>query len=229
MPEAKTETAENDPSMEDILQSIKQIISEDDESEDESPVLLTSPEDDDDDVLELTDMIEEDDDDGVAVLDMLEEEEALAEEPEPQQESVALTNDTIDFDNLIVEDEIIEDPVEEFTPEPEPEPEPESESEPESEPEPEPIAETPIKEKTAASGIMSDDVAGRAAATLHHLMDSIPPQHGEPVIPLRSGKTVEDLVIEALRPMLKEWLDNNLPETVERIVEREIRRLLPKD
>jgi uncharacterized protein len=40
-----------------------------------------------------------------------------------------------------------------------------------------------------------------------------------------SGKTVEELVKETLRPMLKEWLDQNLPQVVERYVEREIVRL----
>ena len=39
------------------------------------------------------------------------------------------------------------------------------------------------------------------------------------------GKTVEELVKETLRPMLKEWLDQNLPQLVERYVEREIVRL----
>ena len=39
------------------------------------------------------------------------------------------------------------------------------------------------------------------------------------------GKTLEDLVKEMLRPMLKEWLDRNLPPMVERYVEREIVRL----
>ena len=39
------------------------------------------------------------------------------------------------------------------------------------------------------------------------------------------GKTVEELVQETLRPMLKEWLDQNLPQVVERYVEREIVRL----
>jgi uncharacterized protein len=39
------------------------------------------------------------------------------------------------------------------------------------------------------------------------------------------GKTVEELVKETLRPMLKEWLDQNLPQVVERYVEREIVRL----
>lgn len=39
------------------------------------------------------------------------------------------------------------------------------------------------------------------------------------------GKTIEDMVKEMLRPMLKEWLDKNLPSIVERLVEREISRL----
>src|SRR5262249_35538854 len=34
----------------------------------------------------------------------------------------------------------------------------------------------------------------------------------------RSGRTVEELVSELLRPMLKAWLDENLPEMVERLV-----------
>ena len=41
----------------------------------------------------------------------------------------------------------------------------------------------------------------------------------------RSGNTVEDLVMEALRPMLKDWLDTQLPGIVERLVTREIKRI----
>ena len=36
---------------------------------------------------------------------------------------------------------------------------------------------------------------------------------------------VEDLAREIMRPMIKEWLDNNLPQLVERAVNREIERL----
>lgn len=39
------------------------------------------------------------------------------------------------------------------------------------------------------------------------------------------GKSVEDLVREMLRPMLQEWMDRNLPDMVEKQVEREIARL----
>lgn len=40
-----------------------------------------------------------------------------------------------------------------------------------------------------------------------------------------SGKTIEEYVLELLRPMLREWLDENLPSLVERLVEKEIARL----
>ena len=41
-----------------------------------------------------------------------------------------------------------------------------------------------------------------------------------------SGRTLEDLVKEMIRPMLREWLDANLPGMVERMVKREIERLV---
>lgn len=40
-----------------------------------------------------------------------------------------------------------------------------------------------------------------------------------------SGVTIEDMMREMLRPMLKEWLDENLPSVVERMVEKEIARV----
>jgi cell pole-organizing protein PopZ len=40
-----------------------------------------------------------------------------------------------------------------------------------------------------------------------------------------NARTLEDLVKEMLRPMLKAWLDDNLPPLVERIVKAEIERV----
>lgn len=40
-----------------------------------------------------------------------------------------------------------------------------------------------------------------------------------------SPKTLEGLVRDMLRPMLREWLDANLPELVEKMVSKEIARL----
>lgn len=38
-------------------------------------------------------------------------------------------------------------------------------------------------------------------------------------------QTLEGLITAIIRPMLKEWLDQNLPGTVERMVQREIERI----
>ena len=42
---------------------------------------------------------------------------------------------------------------------------------------------------------------------------------------VQNAKTLEDLVKEMLRPMLQHWLDNNLPPQVERLVRQEIERV----
>ena len=42
---------------------------------------------------------------------------------------------------------------------------------------------------------------------------------------VENGRTLQDLVREMLRPMLKSWLDDNLPTLVERLVRAEIERM----
>ena len=42
---------------------------------------------------------------------------------------------------------------------------------------------------------------------------------------VQNARTLEDLVREMLRPMLKTWLDDNLPGLVERLVRAEIERV----
>jgi cell pole-organizing protein PopZ len=42
---------------------------------------------------------------------------------------------------------------------------------------------------------------------------------------MQNPRTLEDLVREMLKPMLKTWLDNNLPSMVERLVRAEIERV----
>lgn len=42
---------------------------------------------------------------------------------------------------------------------------------------------------------------------------------------VQNARTLEDLVKEMLRPMLKSWLDDNLPGLVERLVRAEIERV----
>ena len=40
-----------------------------------------------------------------------------------------------------------------------------------------------------------------------------------------SARTMEEVVVDALRPMLKQWLDDNLPPIVETMVAKEISRI----
>ena len=42
------------------------------------------------------------------------------------------------------------------------------------------------------------------------------------------GVTLEDIVRDLLRPMLKDWLDDNLPDIIERLVSQELERLAQK-
>jgi uncharacterized protein len=48
---------------------------------------------------------------------------------------------------------------------------------------------------------------------------------GVTIDPAASTNTLDGLVREMLRPMLKDWLDANLPDLVERVVVREVARL----
>ncbi len=41
----------------------------------------------------------------------------------------------------------------------------------------------------------------------------------------QNARTLDDIVTEMMRPMLREWLDDNLPPLVERLVKEEIQRI----
>ncbi|KGM32560.1 DUF2497 domain-containing protein, partial [Inquilinus limosus] len=62
--------------------------------------------------------------------------------------------------------------------------------------------------------------ASAALAALARLNAAAPPPAA-----VHKSQTVDDLVRELLRPMLKEWLDANLPRLVEQAVEREVSRI----
>jgi cell pole-organizing protein PopZ len=49
-------------------------------------------------------------------------------------------------------------------------------------------------------------------------------EYKKPKIP-----TVDQLVMDILRPQLKQWLDANLPSLVKELVEKEIKSLVPKE
>ncbi len=45
----------------------------------------------------------------------------------------------------------------------------------------------------------------------------------------RDGPSIEDIIREEIRPLLREWLDSNLPPLVERVVRSEIARIVDRD
>ncbi len=83
------------------------------------------------------------------------------------------------------------------------------------------IADEPTAGLTndAATRSMRDSLAALAMLA----EPGVPPQI------VRSGETsLEGLVREMIRPMLAQWLDENLPEIVERLVKAEITRIAQK-
>jgi cell pole-organizing protein PopZ len=74
-------------------------------------------------------------------------------------------------------------------------------------------------------GLVSQDAAEASRQSLAAL-SALRERASEPV-PVGDGP-LEAVVREMLKPMLKDWLDRNLPEMVEELVAREIARIVGK-
>ena len=173
-----TDTTAQEPTMEEILASIRRIISEDDapadaaapEPEPEAepvqaaaPVFEPEPEpvaEEDDGALELTDKVESLGDLDVYTPTVSEEPEASAYEPPPAPPAPAVD---------------------------------------------------------IGDGLVGAVAASAAASAFGQLSRSIQ-------MPA-DGRTLEDVVRELLRPLLQQWLDDNLPHIVQTAVEAEVERI----
>ncbi|MGP1276216.1 MAG: DUF2497 domain-containing protein [Caulobacterales bacterium] len=197
--------AEQEPTMEEILASIRRIINEDDEPQagaaaaaepaapapEPEPVFEAAPEPEpepepasdeiniEDDVLELTDRVEEE-----------------TEGTSPM---------------AIADDLMIVDREDETTAEPEPEPEPE----PVMAQTPQPAAPAPAQDEDS---LLAEPAASAAAGAFAALTENLR-------VSSENGQTLEGIVRELMRPMLKQWLDENLPSIVEAKVQEEIERV----
>ncbi|MDE8346905.1 MAG: DUF2497 domain-containing protein [Acidocella sp.] len=76
------------------------------------------------------------------------------------------------------------------------------------------------------NGLVSEDAAGDVARTIGSLINSISQDRNVSVS--RGGITIEDIVREEIRPVLKAWFDTHLPSLVERIVRSEIARVVER-
>ncbi len=238
----------DEPSMEEILASIRRIIADDQESaqkgDDEDPFEqamadaigddgdddppaqsrqaeeddLLEPEDGDDDILDLAEVgepvegsapddlsMEHEDmdfrqEDGQIDFDAIGVDDDEAAAPLEGQDAVDAA-----FDAIGTDDDDGDDGLDFGDPDPEPGPEPEPEFTP-------PPRQQMIDEDRLLSHA-TDEAVGSAFNQLAHTVLS------------NNGRTLDDLVKEMLRPMLKVWLDDNLPTIVERMVRAEIERV----
>jgi cell pole-organizing protein PopZ len=79
-----------------------------------------------------------------------------------------------------------------------------------------PAYEPPLESAAPARPILSHSTVSAVESAFHSLANTVLSNN---------ARTLEDLVKEMLRPMLKSWLDDNLPGLVERIVKAEIERV----
>jgi uncharacterized protein len=172
-----SDQAAPEPTMEEILASIRRIISEDDGPAEAEAEASTVPE----------------------AAPEPEPVQAFEPAPEPAEDVLELT------ERVTPEPETVGD-IEAYTKaEPEPEPEP-----PPPPPKPAPVARDDDR-------LVSEPIASAAAAAFGQLSEAIAMPPG--------GHTLEDVVRELLRPLLRAWLDENLPRIVEAKVAEEVERI----
>ena len=185
-----SEPTSQEPTMEEILASIRRIISEDEvpaEEGAEEPEPELEPETE------------------------AEPDYEPMEEPEPQP--VVTPEPAPVFDD---EDDILDLTEPYRAPEPEPAPVFQSDDLEAYAPPP-PARPDPVPMPVIEEPIVSHIAEVAAASAFGHLAQTIAmPGH---------GRTLEDVVRELLRPMLKTWLDENLPTIVQATVDEEVSRI----
>jgi cell pole-organizing protein PopZ len=92
---------------------------------------------------------------------------------------------------------------------------------------PRPPAPPPVREVVAAADSIVSAATAAASVAAFSQIASLRQQPRERDVMVGAGHlTLETLVREELRPILKDWLDRYLPDMVERLVEEEITRLV---
>lgn len=209
-------TPEQEPSIEEILASIRQIISDDEDSP--APPAQVEPA-----------VIHE------AVPDPEPEPapveaapaQAPAPAPEPVKDDVLELKDPLPEEPapfMIDMEDGPEDPVPaavDLTPPPAPEPAPAPPPKPAPQPEPEPAPMTD-------ASILSDAAKTAALSGFSKLAGGMTMDRGITPHVSGSGATLEDIVRDMLNPMLRTWLDENLPGIIEKLVQKELDKLARK-
>jgi cell pole-organizing protein PopZ len=195
-----TDTTAQEPTMEEILASIRRIISEDDAPAAEAaPVPTPEP-----DPVEAAPPV------------------MAAPEPEPAVEEEEILDLTDRYEAPPAEsigDIDVHAPLDE----PEPEPFPTAFAAPE--PAPAPVYQDPAPSASPVDheALVSETASASAASAFAGLAASF--ARPEPTPTGGTGPTIDDLARSLLRPMLKDWLDTNLPGIVEAAVKKEVERI----
>jgi cell pole-organizing protein PopZ len=163
----------NEPTMEEILASIRRIISDDQEPA-KPAAKAPPPPPVEDDVLDLAEVVEP---------------KKAPGKPAADEISFADDGKDMDFDMLDMDEE------------------------PEPPPPPPPPRSFGGNDASRLLSLETDSSVSHAFNLLAH------------TVLTNNARTLEDLVREMLRPMLKMWLDDNLPPMVERLVRAEIERV----
>lgn len=234
--------APKEPSMDEILSSIRQIIADDDAAgvprrptiqAAPPPMQATPARPLDRDLSDMLDdieplalssaqIIDKSDDVGGFSFDSILADTAVDDDPMAAAAPNLVDPDDITFDVASVEEEDEElpsfDPPPMVMLQPDPEPEPA--------PRPAPRVQASIAQAAPLPDpTLSSEMAEQLLepATQAAVRSSITKLNGLGLG--NAGATIESLMRDMLRPMLKEWLDENLPSVVERMVEREITRV----
>ena len=192
----------SEPSMEEILASIRRIIS-DDEAKPAEEAAATPVEAAPEPEPAPAAAIDED------VLD-LGAEAALVAAPAPEPAPVPPAALPDDSDIAFIEEE----PVAALPPEP---PAPPAAPQPVAfQPEPLPQSQPAFASVPDMASLLSDQASSVVTNAFGQLASTVLSNN---------ARTLEDLVKDMLKPMLKTWLDDNLPTMVERLVRAEIERV----
>ena len=189
----------SEPSMEEILASIRRIISDDEtKPAEEAAAPPVEPEPApvaaiDDDVLDLG------------------AEAALVAAPMPEPAPVPPAAAPDESDVAFVDEE----PVAALPPEP---------PAPAAEPQPTPVRFEPPQAQPQPAFASVPDMASLLSDQASSVVTNAFGQLASTVLS-NNARTLEDLVKDMLKPMLKTWLDDNLPTMVERLVRTEIERV----
>ena len=78
-------------------------------------------------------------------------------------------------------------------------------------------------DKDSNESLISEDIKQKTKAELDRFTDKI--QNAD--YTTQSG-ALDAMVNSLMKPLIKDWLDNNLPKIVEEVVTKEIKKIVPK-